>query len=69
MPLKVATRALLLLIVSFALIKPAAFSQQRQSAPGVPLINEQTTQGLQRFDQAQTVAGLELPRPAPRGSC
>ena len=47
----------------------ASGRQQRQSAPGVPLINEQTTQGLQRFDQAQTVAGLELPRPAPRGSC
>ncbi|HLF82773.1 MAG TPA: S9 family peptidase, partial [Blastocatellia bacterium] len=33
MLLKVLTRAFLLLIVSFALIKPAAFSQQRQPAP------------------------------------
>jgi dipeptidyl aminopeptidase/acylaminoacyl peptidase len=40
MPLKVATRALLLLIVSFALIKPAAFSQQRQSAPPADPVQE-----------------------------
>ena len=42
MPVKVATRALLLLIVSFALIKPAAFSQQRQSAPPADPVQERS---------------------------
>ena len=40
MPLRLATRAFLLLIVLFALIKPAAFSQQRPAAPPADPVQE-----------------------------
>ena len=36
-------------------------SQQRQAALGAPFAGQQAAESLQRFDQAQTVAGLELP--------
>ena len=39
----------------------ASRRKQRQPAPGAPLIDQQAAEGLQRFGQAQAVAGLELP--------